>query len=108
MTSDNKQRRRRKLKLTFDLEQSMRNKPQYETPFDFETDIASARMTFGEINELLEEQQIFSKERIKDLEAPVVHLINRLDRMGTPEEGIAEFNTMKSAVAQLFERIKQF
>lgn len=108
VTSDNKQRRRRKLKLTFDLEQSMRNKPQYETPFDFETDIASARMTFSEINELLEEPQIFSKERIKDLEAPVVHLINRLDRMGTPEEGIAEFNTMKSAVAQLFERIKQF
>lgn len=69
----------------------MQNSPQYETPFGFTTDFRSAKSTFTEINSLLEEPQIFSKERIKELEPPVVHLSGKLDRMTAPDEGSAEF-----------------
>lgn len=63
VVTDNKKRRRQRLAFAINLEHAMVDMPVYQSPYDPNIDFETAQIIFNEINDLLNEEHIFSKIR---------------------------------------------
>ncbi|RYX87723.1 hypothetical protein EON73_00745, partial [bacterium] len=102
--SDNKVRRKKKLKSLLGLEAAMDTEIKYKSHLPFENDISEALVIFKIIDTEVDSDQDIALNALKAVETHVVHLIDRLKRMVSPPQS-TEVTDMLKDVQKIYDRI---
>lgn len=107
VVSDNKLRRKSKLKTILAVENATDTPLQYKSLLTFEEDFIEAMMVFATIKSVCEEEKPFERVNAKSIESHVAHLMGRLGRMSPPDSH-REYVTVNATIKNIFKSLVDY